>query len=107
MVNSGESYRRRITHTCHKHCKDKEKSVTGDEIGHCQKCKKWNDTNHFTNDMQPTISTKIKRSLISNLGTMALTQMCILMFCSIVLVSASITVAVLYAHVPNQLRVSH
>lgn len=94
MVNANESYRRKNTHTCHKHCKNKEESKTGDEIGHCQKCKKWNSTNKLSNEPQPTIATKIKRSLISNLGNTALTQMCVMMFCSLVLIAASIAAAV-------------
>ncbi|KAF1948120.1 hypothetical protein CC80DRAFT_432298 [Byssothecium circinans] len=94
MVNANESYRRRNTHVCHKHCKSKEDSKTGDEIGHCQKCNKYNSTNKFHNQPQPTIATKIKRSFISNLGTTALVQMCIMMFVSFVLLSASLIIAV-------------
>ncbi|KAF2681141.1 hypothetical protein K458DRAFT_444963 [Lentithecium fluviatile CBS 122367] len=94
MVNAGETYRRRNTHTCHKHCKNPDESKTGDEIAHCQKCKKYNDTNRFHNESQPTISTKIKRTLISNLGNTALTQMCIMLFCCIVLMAGSLAVAV-------------
>jgi hypothetical protein len=67
---------------------------SSDELGHCQKCKKWNFTNKFSNEPQPTIATKIKKSLISNLGNTALTQMCLLMFCSIGLIAASIFLAV-------------
>ncbi|KAH8727410.1 hypothetical protein GQ44DRAFT_704344 [Phaeosphaeriaceae sp. PMI808] len=94
MVNAKESYRRRYTHTCHEHCKSQEESRTGEEVGHCQKCKKWNSTNRFTNEIQPTIATKIKRSLISNLGNTALTQMTIMSFCSICMIAASIAIAV-------------
>ena len=94
MVNAAETYLRRNTHTCHKHCKNKTESKTGDEIGHCQKCKKFNDTNRLHNESQPAISTKIKRTLISNLGTTALAQMSIMMFCSIALVGGSLAVAV-------------
>ncbi|KAJ4292636.1 hypothetical protein N0V90_009299 [Kalmusia sp. IMI 367209] len=72
----------------------KDESKTGEEVGHCQKCKKWNSVNRFVNEIQPTIATKIKRSLISNLGNTALTQMSIMIFCSIVMVSASIAIAV-------------
>ncbi|KAH7138568.1 hypothetical protein B0J11DRAFT_514755 [Dendryphion nanum] len=95
MVNANESFRRQVSHTCHKHCKNKEESKTGDELGHCQSCKKWNTTNKFTSDPQPTIATKIKKSLISNLGNTALTQLCLLMFCSFVLLGASIFMAVM------------
>ncbi|RYN46496.1 hypothetical protein AA0114_g8217 [Alternaria tenuissima] len=66
-----------------------------DEIGHCQKCKKWNTEDKFANLPQPTIATKIKKSLISNLGNTALTQMLIMMFCSLALLTASLTAAVL------------
>jgi hypothetical protein len=66
-----------------------------DEIGHCQKCKKWNTKDKFANLPQPTIATKIKKSLISNLGNTALTQMLIMMFCSLALLTASLTAAVL------------
>ncbi|KAF2637405.1 hypothetical protein P280DRAFT_406770 [Massarina eburnea CBS 473.64] len=95
MVNANESYRRHNTHTCHKHCKSKEDSMTGDEIGHCQKCKKFNSTNKLPNAPQPTFATKIKKSLISNLGNTALTQMLIMMFVSTVLVAASIGLAIM------------
>ncbi|KAF3049556.1 hypothetical protein E8E11_004502 [Didymella keratinophila] len=94
MVNGGDNYRRHNTHTCHKHCRGVEDSKTGDELGHCQKCKKWNSTNMFSNEPQPTIATKFKRSLISNLGNTALTQMCLLMLCTLALVGASIAIAV-------------
>lgn len=111
MVNGGDNYRRHNTHTCHKHCsKDVRESTTGgmlvnynlgemylmlsDEIGHCQKCKKWNSTNKFSNEPQPTIATKFKKSLISNLGNTALTQMCLLMLCTLCLTGASIAIAV-------------
>jgi hypothetical protein len=65
-----------------------------DEIGHCQKCKKWNSNDKFANLTQPAIATKIKKSLISNLGNTALTQMCLLMFCGLALLGASLAVAV-------------
>lgn len=93
MVNAAESFRRKYSHTCHKHCFNPEESKTGDEIGHCQKCKKWNSNDKFANLPQPAIATKIKRSLISNLGNTALTQMCLLMFCSMLMIAASLTVA--------------
>jgi hypothetical protein len=37
MLNSGDGYRNKVDHTCHKHCKDKIPSRSGDSIGHCQK----------------------------------------------------------------------
>ncbi|OAL47208.1 hypothetical protein IQ07DRAFT_515918 [Pyrenochaeta sp. DS3sAY3a] len=94
MVNAGDNYRRRNTHICHKHCKSEDDSKTGDEIGHCQKCKKWNSTDKFSNQPQPTIATKFKKGLLSNLGNTALQQMSLLVFCSFVLVGASIAIAV-------------
>ncbi|KAG9187589.1 hypothetical protein G6011_05460 [Alternaria panax] len=95
MVNATESFRRLYSHTCHKHCFNHEVSKTGDEIGHCQKCKKWNTKDEFANLPQPTIATKIKKSLISNLGNTALTQMLIMMFCSLLLLAGSLTAAVI------------
>jgi hypothetical protein len=66
-----------------------------DEIGHCQKCKKWNTNDKFANLPQPAIATKIKKSLITNLGNTALTQMCLMMFCGLVLLGASLFMAVM------------
>ncbi|KAJ8111205.1 hypothetical protein OPT61_g6150 [Boeremia exigua] len=95
MVNGGDNCRRNNTHTCHKHCRDDaDESATGDELGHCQKCKKWNSSNKFSNEPQPTIATKFKKSLISNLGNTALTQMCLLMLCTLALMGVSIFIAV-------------
>ncbi len=42
LLNCGDGYRNKVDHTCHKHCKDPVPSRTGDSIGHCQKCKKFN-----------------------------------------------------------------
>jgi len=112
MVNAGDSFRRLNTHQCHKHCINRDASSTGgnshqtghsvvlnshflDEIGHCQKCKKFNSNDKYSQLPQPTIATKIKKSLISNLGNTALHQMLIMMFCSLALLGASITMAVL------------
>ncbi|KAF2813075.1 uncharacterized protein BDZ99DRAFT_381773 [Mytilinidion resinicola] len=92
MVNAAENYRRQTDHTCHKHC-TAEPSTTGDEIGHCQKCKKFNVVNKFVPLAQPTIATKIKKSLISNLGNTALTQMALLFICSLAMLMGSIVVA--------------
>lgn len=66
-----------------------------DELGHCQKCKKWNSVNMFADLSQPAIATKLKKSLISNLGNTALTQMLIMMFCSLALLGGSLTLAVM------------
>jgi hypothetical protein len=95
MVNATDNFRRSYSHTCHKHCRNPEESKTGDEIGHCQTCKKWNSHDRFANLPQPAIATKIKKSLITNLGNTALTQMCLMMFCAIVLLSASLAMAVM------------
>ncbi|CAI6339628.1 unnamed protein product [Periconia digitata] len=99
MVNARESYRRHNRHTCHKHCKNPVASLTGDEIGHCQSrkksCKKFNSTNKLANQPQPTIATKIKRGLISNLGNTALTQMVIMVFTGVILLGASLLSAVM------------
>jgi hypothetical protein len=95
MVNATDNFRRSYSHTCHKHCRNPEQSKTGDEIGHCQKCKRWNSHDKFANLPQPAIATKIKKSLITNLGNTALTQMCLMMFCAIVLLGASLTMAVM------------
>jgi hypothetical protein len=112
MVSAGDSYRRHNLHTCHKHCKNPEESKTGrvrvttalhptndpndlDEIDHCQECKKWNSTDKFPNQPQPIIVIKIKRSLITNLGNTALTQLGILMLCSVMLTAASLAIAVM------------
>lgn len=94
MVNAQESFRRHCSHTCHKHCRSRRVSKIGEEVGHCQKCKKWNSVDHFTNEIQPTIATKIKRNLISNLGNTALAQITIMMLCSISMMAVSTVVAV-------------
>lgn len=105
MVNATEAYRTQVSHHCHKHCKDKVPSATGDGIGHCQKCTKFNDINRAANHVQPAIATKYKKSLISNLGHTALTQMLILMFCTFAMLGASIAVAaIIGGEVNDQLR---
>ena len=47
MLNSGDGYRHKVEHTCHKHCKNKIPSRTGEDVGHCQrqKCAKFNNVN--------------------------------------------------------------
>lgn len=42
LLNAGAGNRHRVSHTCHEHRKDREPSPTGDSIGHCQKCTKFN-----------------------------------------------------------------
>ena len=82
MLNSGDGYRNAVDHTCHKHCKDPIPSRNGDTIGHCQKCKKFNNINMAADLTHPSIAIKYKRSLLSNLGSTAIAQMLILMFTS-------------------------
>jgi hypothetical protein len=95
MLNSGDGYRNKVDHTCHKHCKDKLPSRTGDSIGHCQKCKKFNVIDKAADLPHPSIAIKYKRSLLSNLGSTAITQMIILMFTSVGMVGVSIMLIVL------------
>ncbi len=90
MLNSGDGWRTKVEHTCHKHCKDPIPSITGDSIGHCQKCKKFNITDKSADLPHPSIAIKYKRSLLSNMGSNAITQMIILFFCSAAMISGSI-----------------
>ncbi|KAL8720783.1 MAG: hypothetical protein Q9181_007851, partial [Wetmoreana brouardii] len=83
MVNAFDGHRNLVRHTCHKHCRpEAELSETGDSIGHCQKCKKFNDINKAADLVHPSIAIKYKKSLIANLGGNAVVQMGILMICS-------------------------
>jgi hypothetical protein len=97
MLNSGDGYRNKVEHTCHKHCKDKIPSSSGDSIGHCQKCKKFNVIDKAADLPHPSIAIKYKRSLLSNLGSTAITQMIILMFTSVGMVAVSIMLIVAMA----------
>ncbi|TVY43133.1 hypothetical protein LSUB1_G001320 [Lachnellula subtilissima] len=94
MLNSGDGWREKVEHTCHKHCKDPVPSTTGDNIGHCQKCKKFNKSDKAADLPHPSIAIKYKRSLLSNLGSTAIVQMITLMFISIIMISVSIMIAV-------------
>ncbi|TVY89857.1 hypothetical protein LAWI1_G004089, partial [Lachnellula willkommii] len=94
MLNSGDGWRQKVEHTCHKHCKDPVPSMTGDNIGHCQKCKKFNKSDKAADLPHPSIAIKYKRSLLSNLGSTAIVQMLTLMAISIVMISISIMIAV-------------
>ena len=94
MVNTGEGHRHKVAHQCHKHCTDKEPSTTGDNLGHCQMCKKFNDTNHAADLVHPVMAIKYKSSLISNLGVTAVSQMMILMICTLAMLAVSIMLAV-------------
>ena len=93
MINAGEGYRHKVAHTCHRHCKDLEPSTTGDEIGHCQRCTKYNKTDKAANLVHPSIAIKSKQSLLSSLGSTALSQMTILMLCSVGMLAVSIVLA--------------
>lgn len=95
LVNAGDGHRHHVNHTCHKkHCsKGSEPSLTGDDIGHCQKCTKFNIIDKAADLPHPCVSKKYKKSLISNLGTTAVSQMMILMFCSLVMLGISIMLA--------------
>ncbi|KAL2071138.1 hypothetical protein VTL71DRAFT_12373 [Oculimacula yallundae] len=94
LLNSGDGYRHEVVHTCHKHCKDPISSTTGDDIGHCQKCKKFNEINMSADLPHPSIAIKYKKSLLSNLGSTAISQMLILMFTSAAMVGTSIALIV-------------
>lgn len=96
LVNAGDGHRHRVNHTCHKkHCsKGSELSLTGDDIGHCQKCTKFNVIDKAADLPHPCVSTKYKKSLISNLGTTAVSQMMILMLCSFCMLGVSLMLAV-------------
>ncbi|KKY28334.1 hypothetical protein UCDDS831_g00304 [Diplodia seriata] len=96
MVNGGDFHRRAVSHTCHKHCKSNQLSDTGEELGHCQKCKKHNRVNNCPGLPWPALSTKRKKSLITNLGQTALTQMLTLSFCSVGMIAASIFIAIMF-----------
>jgi hypothetical protein len=102
LLNSGDGYRNDVAHTCHKHCKDPEPSTTGDDIGHCQKCKKFNDINKAADLPHPSIAIKYKRSLLSNLGSTAITQMMILMITSLAMLASSIMLLIgIVSHIQN------
>ncbi|KAH7399833.1 hypothetical protein BKA64DRAFT_694562 [Cadophora sp. MPI-SDFR-AT-0126] len=97
LLNSGDGYRHEVAHTCHKHCKDPIPSPSGDDIGHCQKCKKFNEINMSADLPHPSIAIKYKKSLLSNLGSTAISQMLILMFTSLAMLGASIFLIVAMA----------
>ena len=94
LVNAGEGNRHRVGHTCHRHCNDPEPSMTGDGIGHCQKCAKFNTVDKAADLLHPSIAIKYKKSLLSNLGSSALSQMIILMICSLSMLVVSIILAI-------------
>ena len=90
MLNSGDGYRNKVEHRCHQHCKDEVPSRSGDSIGHCQKCKKFNIIDKAADLPHPSIAIKYKRSLLSNLGSTAIMQMMILMFTSVGMIAVTI-----------------
>ena len=94
MVNGGDGIRHRTSHVCHKHCTDTTYSKTGDELGHCQRCSKFNSVDKAADLVHPVISTKFKKSLISNLGVSAVTQMILLTFASAIMIALSIALAI-------------
>ncbi|KAF2137060.1 uncharacterized protein K452DRAFT_279060, partial [Aplosporella prunicola CBS 121167] len=96
MVNGGDFHRKKTTHQCHKHCKKwTSLSETGDDIGHCQKCAGFNSVNNMPDLPWPMLSTKSKKSLISNLGQTSLTQLLILSLWSTAMLIVSTLLAVL------------
>ncbi|KAL8690078.1 MAG: hypothetical protein Q9218_004392 [Villophora microphyllina] len=109
MVNAFDGHRHLVSHICHKHCRPgAEPSETGDSIGHCQKCIKFNESNKAGDLLHPSIAIKYKKSLIANLGGNAVTQMGILMICSCAMFGISLMLAVFFgseaAYFKNQCR---
>ncbi|KAL8935344.1 MAG: hypothetical protein Q9216_005474 [Gyalolechia sp. 2 TL-2023] len=96
LVNAYEGHRHLVQHTCHpKHCRPgAAPSESGDSIGHCQKCKKFNETNRAADLVHPSIAIKYKKSLLANLGGNAMTQMGILMISSCAMFGISLMLAV-------------
>ncbi|QDS73482.1 hypothetical protein FKW77_009136 [Venturia effusa] len=95
LVNAGEAYRKQVDHSCHKHCKSNTISSTGDELGHCQDCTKYNKHNLAAGLEHPIVATKYKKSLISNLGFTAVLQMIMLAFCCFAMLGVSLTIAII------------
>ena len=93
LVNTEEGHRYLTTHTCHKHCRDSEPSPTGDDIGHCQTCKKHNSHNKAADLPHPAIAIKFKKSLLACLGGTATTQFITLLFSSMAFLGGTITLA--------------
>lgn len=114
LVNAFDGHRHLVQHTCHpKHCRlGAEPSETGDSIGHCQKCKKFNKPNKAADLVHPSIAIKYKKSLLANLGGNAVTQMGILMISSCAMFGISLMLAVSvggsasefngYCHLPKE-----
>ena len=96
MVNAFDGHRHLVKHTCHpKHCRpDATPSETGDAIGHCQKCRKFNEINQAADLVHPSIAIKYKKSLIGNLAGNAVSQMATLMICTCAMFGISLMLAV-------------
>lgn len=108
MVNAFDGHRHLVNHTCHgqpKHCRPgAEPSVTGDGIGHCQKCPKFNDINRAGDLVHPSIAIKYKKSLIGNLRGNAVTQMGTLMICSCAMFGISLMLTVFMGREANNFK---
>ena len=89
MANAESIHRRQVEHTCHKHCKNKTPDPSGDGLGHCQHCKKFNSTNRASDLDNPSVANKFKHSLISVLGGASVVQMLILWACSCLMLVVS------------------
>ncbi|KAL8993327.1 MAG: hypothetical protein Q9169_006432 [Polycauliona sp. 2 TL-2023] len=96
ILNAFDGHRHIVQHTCHpKHCRPGvEPSATGDTIGHCQKCKKFNDINYAGDLLHPSIAIKYKKSLLANLGGNAVGQMAILSLSSVAMFGISMVLAI-------------
>ena len=94
LLNSGDGWRSSVVHKCHKHCKDPQPSATGDDIGHCQKCLKFNEINKAADLPHPSVAIKYKRSLLSNLGSTAIIQILILTLSSATLLGISVVLII-------------
>ena len=94
LLNAGEGNRHDVEHTCHKHCKEKKPSRTGDSVGHCQKCNKFNTVDKAFNLPHPCLAIKYKKSLLLSLGFTALLQITTLIFCSLSMLAISVWLAV-------------
>jgi hypothetical protein len=100
LVNAGDSFRQRVAHICHKHCRTgAQEDNTGDSLGHCQKekCKKFNIIDKAADLPQPSLATKFKRPLLAGLGLASIGQMLILTTCSMGMVGLSIYLALVMA----------
>ena len=71
LINAGDGHRHSTIHTCHKHCSNKEPSSTGDQSGHCQKCRNFNLNDKAANLLHPQMAIKLKKGLLANLGSPA------------------------------------